>query len=150
MLGFTKRTDYALIALCYLAGQKEGRWVTSREIAEEYDVPPELLAKVLQRLGRKGIVNSHPGPSGGYSLGRDLGRISVAEVMMAIEGPLKVVSCLREREGGLPCVVLERCIVKDPILGIQRRLFDLLNSIAVAELSQPTLGASYEAAHLYG
>ena len=138
MLGFTKRTDYALIALCCLAAQEEGQLVTSREIADEYEVPPEILAKVLQRLGREGIVNSYPGPSGGYALGRDPDSISVAEVMMAIEGPLKVASCLREREGMNPCAVLERCIVKNPLLGIQGRIFDLLDSVTLAEIAQPT------------
>lgn len=112
--------------------------MTSREIADEYEVPPEILAKVLQRPGRERIVSSYPGFSGGYALGRDPDSISVAEVMLSMEGPLKVASCLREREGMNPCAVLERSIVKNPLLGIQGKIFDLLDSITLAEIAQPT------------
>ena len=70
MLGFSKRTDYALMALSCLAAEEEGEATNSRTIASRYGIPPELLAKTMQLLARGGIVDSRNGPKGGYVLAR--------------------------------------------------------------------------------
>ena len=69
MLRLSKKADYALIAMKHLAvrGDQQSQASSSaREIAELYDIPIELMAKVLQRLVRRGLLASHQGTRGGY------------------------------------------------------------------------------------
>ena len=65
MLRLSKKTDYALMALKDLALCSEGRSLSAREIASRHDIPVELMAKVLQRLSKKGFLVSHQGTRGG-------------------------------------------------------------------------------------
>src|SRR3989442_15811965 len=93
MLRLSKKADYALIAMKHLAlrGDRGSQASSSaREIAELYDIPIELMAKVLQRLGRRGLLASHQGTRGGYQLARIPTQISVADVIQAIDGPVTV------------------------------------------------------------
>ena len=70
MLRLSKKADYALMAMKHLAMRPDAPSASAREIAEQYDIPIELMAKVLQRLARRGLVTSHQGTRGGYRLGR--------------------------------------------------------------------------------
>lgn len=140
MLSLTRKTDYAIIALCHLASLGEGQVSNVREIALQYDLPAELLAKAMQCMAREGLVISHAGPSGGYSLARDSGEISVADVVLALEGPLRIASCFDE-DGSNPCAAFEKCTLRDPIKRLQKRLFEMLDSITLAEMSQTPVGA---------
>ncbi len=70
MLRLSKKADYALIAMKHLAIRPDAASASAREIAEQYDIPVELMAKVLQRLARRGLVTSHQGTRGGYRLAR--------------------------------------------------------------------------------
>ncbi len=70
MLRLSKKADYALLAMRHLAAQTDRDAVSAREVAEAYDIPPELLAKVLQQLARAGLLESHQGIHGGYVLAR--------------------------------------------------------------------------------
>ena len=73
MLRLSKKTDYALMAMKHLALLGDRGSSSAREIAEQYDIPVELMAKVLQRLARKGLLSSHQGTRGGYELARPVG-----------------------------------------------------------------------------
>src|ERR671923_1953756 len=98
MLRLSKKADYALIAMKHLAQKGTGAQSTSaREIAEHYDIPIELMAKVLQRLVRTGLLTSHQGTRGGYTLSRPSTTISVADVIQAIDGPFTVTACSSEK-----------------------------------------------------
>jgi Rrf2 family protein len=79
MLRFSKKADYALLALQYLDLEARSG-ASARAIAERYDIPVELLAKVLQHLARLGPVVAHKGSHGGYHLARPSTAISVVEV----------------------------------------------------------------------
>ena len=70
MLRLSKKADYALMAMKHLAMRPDAPSASAREIAEQYDIPIELMAKVLQRLARRGLLTSHQGTRGGYRLGR--------------------------------------------------------------------------------
>ena len=70
MLRLSKKADYALMAMKHLATRTDLASASAREIAEEYDIPVELMAKVLQRLARRGLLTSHQGTRGGYRLAR--------------------------------------------------------------------------------
>ena len=96
MLRLSKKADYALMAMKHLATRPDAASASAREIAEQYDIPIELMAKVLQRLARRGLLTSHQGTRGGYRLARACGAISVADIIQAIDGPLTVTACSTE------------------------------------------------------
>ena len=68
MLRLTKKADYGLMALKFLAEHSDETSLSAKDIAEAYHIPPQLLAKILQRLAKVGILRSHAGMNGGYSL----------------------------------------------------------------------------------
>src|SRR5438034_11617571 len=100
MLRFTKRADYGLMAIHYIAVHDDVGAVSAKRIAEEFGIPPELLAKILQRLAKRRLIMSQSGPKGGYALSRHPSKITVGEVIRALEGPISIVSCLDHGEIG--------------------------------------------------
>ena len=131
MLRFSKKADYALIALKDLASSPLGTSSSAREIAERYDVPAELMAKVLQRLTKMGVVASHHGKGGGYHLARPSDHISVADIIQAIDGPVLVTACSEEDE---TCEQYAKCNVRDPLWRLKDRIVQSLTSFTVDEL----------------
>ena len=132
MLRLSKKTDYALIALKDLASKPQGTSSSAREIAGRFDIPLELMAKVLQRLSKKGILVSHQGTRGGYQLSRAADRISVADVIMAIDGPVMVVACSDEDES---CDQYSKCNIRDPLWQLKNRIVSSLESFTLMELA---------------
>ena len=133
MLRLSKKADYALIAMKHLALNQGGvASVSAREIAEQYDIPIELMAKVLQRLVRSGLLVSTQGTRGGYTLRRPAGSISVADVIQAIDGPFTVTACSTENNG---CEQYSKCSIRDPLWQIRERIAAALGTVSVAELA---------------
>ena len=132
MLRLSKKADYALIAMKHLALRGDQGSSSAREIAEQYDIPIELLAKVLQRLVRSGLLASHQGTRGGYQLARVPARISVADVIQAIDGPVAVTACSSE-EGS--CDQYAKCNVRDPLWRLRARILTALDECTIAELA---------------
>ena len=116
MLRLSKKADYALMALKHLATRTDLESASAREIAEAYDIPVELMAKVLQRLARRGLLSSHQGTRGGYRLAKAPSAISVADIIQAIDGPLTVTACSTEAEN---CGQYSKCSVRDPLVAHQ-------------------------------
>ncbi|HVK05420.1 MAG TPA: Rrf2 family transcriptional regulator [Armatimonadaceae bacterium] len=136
MFTFTKKADYALLALSFLAGEGQGRLVGPREIARRYEIPAELLAKVMQTLARHRLVASVPGPTGGYRLARSAEEMSVAEVVEAMDGPLAIAQCWEEA-GPDRCAQSRHCTLRGPLARIQEEMVRLLRETTVAEVCEP-------------
>lgn len=132
MLRLSKKADYALIAMKHLATRPDSASASAREIAEQYDIPIELLAKVLQRLARRGLLTSHQGTRGGYQLSRPSGAISVADVIQAIDGPLTVTACSTDAEN---CGQYAKCSVRDPLWRIKDRILSALATCSLEEIA---------------
>jgi len=94
-------------------------------------LPLPLLAKVLQRLARQGLLESTYGTNGGYRLARDPRHISALEVIRAIDGPTILTTC--STRGG-DCHQAGRCSVRAPLSKIQHRILEVLNSITISEM----------------
>jgi Rrf2 family protein len=131
MLRLSKKADYALMAMKHLA-QTSGTSSSAREIAERYDIPIELMAKVLQRLVRTGLLVSTQGTRGGYALGRPSASISVADVIEAIDGPFTVTACSTEKSD---CEQYGKCSVRDPLWQIRERIVAALGTVTIAEMA---------------
>src|SRR5581483_6958870 len=137
MLKLSKRADYGLMALQYIGSVQTGesarsRVVNTKEIADEYHIPTELLAKVLQTLARHGLIESQNGPKGGYALARPVREITIAQVLEAIEGPLGIADCYHE--DGASCLQHEHCNIRTPLLKVQDSIRQLLNSMTLEDM----------------
>ena len=131
MLRFTKRADYGLMAIHYIAAHGEDGAVSAKRIAEEFQIPPERLAKILQRLAKKKLIASHNGPKGGYALTRSPAEITVGQVVRALEGPIRIVSCMSETDD---CPQFPRCNLRRPVQKIQAAISQMLDTMSLAEL----------------
>jgi Rrf2 family protein len=132
MLRLSKKADYALIAMKHLAGLSDTASASAREIGEQYQIPLELLAKILQRLAREGILASHQGIRGGYYLARPAGQISVANVIEAIDGPFAITACSEADDN---CDQFSTCSVRDPLWQLKGRILEMLQSCSLAEIA---------------
>src|SRR5262249_10724415 len=132
MLRLSKKADYALMAMKHLAMRTDAAAASAREIAEQYDIPIELMAKVLQRLARRGLVTSHQGTRGGYRLSRAASAISIADVIQAIDGPFTVPACSTEAEN---CGQYAKCSVRDPLWRIKDRIVSTLSTCSIQEIA---------------
>jgi Rrf2 family protein len=108
--------------------------ISAREVAERHDIPVELLAKVLQRLARRGVLTSVQGINGGYRLARAPQTISVAEVVEAIDGPLTLTACSGPDTSDI-CDQFAKCNIRDPLHRIRARIASALATCSVAELA---------------
>src|SRR5262245_45060165 len=132
MLRLSKKADYALMAMKHLALRGDRGSSSAREIAALYDIPIELMAKVLQRLVRRGLLASHQGTRGGYELARRATQISVADVIQAIDGPVTVTACSSEEN---QCEQFAKCNVRDPLWKVRERILAALGECTIAELA---------------
>ncbi len=132
MIRLSKRTDYGLMAIRRLALMPGASFLSAREIAAEHRIPPALMAKLLQRLARKGLVSSHHGTKGGYRIARPASKITLWDVIEAIEGPLCFVECLDAGKG--PCPQQPSCTVRRPLLVVQRKIAELLERTTLGDL----------------
>jgi Rrf2 family protein len=132
MLRLSKKADYALMAMKHLAAKPDQASCSAREIAEAYEIPLELLAKVLQRLVRARLLVSVQGTRGGYRLFRAANAIPVADVIQAVDGPLTVTACSDDDQN---CDQYSKCSIRDPLWKIRGRIVDALMKVSVADLT---------------
>ena len=94
LMSIGRKVDYAVRALSYLAAQPQ-RWVVgSKEIAWRQDIPTHFMSKIMKDLAAAGLVDSHVGRKGGFSLARHPESINLKEVYEAVEKPLTLMECL--------------------------------------------------------
>lgn len=132
MLKLSKKTDYALMAVQYMSSSGTDRVVNTKEIAEEYRIPVELLAKVLQKLAKKGLIVSQNGPKGGYVLAKAPTDISILSVIQAIEGHVGITECYHNEHSN--CLQMPRCNIRTPLRNIQNSIYGLLESMSIDDM----------------
>lgn len=125
-----RHTDYALRALVYLAA-RGGEVVSASDIARTQDIPIGFLQKILQRLVKSGLVASHRGVQGGYSLARDPGSVTVLDVVEIIQGKPAMNRCLLGRE---KCSRELSCPLRHTLLDIQEQVARLMSRMTLREL----------------
>ena len=132
MLKLSKKTEYAIIALMAMTNGKNDKLYTSKELSQRYNIPPEIMGKVMQSLAKNDLIISHQGVKGGYQLSGDLSDINIISVITAVEGPLKVVDCVAVDD--CECNQLSSCNIKGPMEMIQSELYDFLGNISLKSL----------------
>jgi Rrf2 family protein len=107
----SRKSDYALRALAYIAGQKPEKKSSISEIAEAEAIPRDFLAKILKELTRAGILKSFQGVTGGYQMAKARESVTFLDVVEAMEGPLQVNLCAGA-ESDCGCSRFDGCTMK--------------------------------------
>ena len=84
----SRSTGYALLAVGYIAKHRDQKIILSQTISKEYDIPLEYLLKILQQLVRANVLRSKRGPRGGFSLARSTKKITMLQIVEAVDGPM--------------------------------------------------------------
>ncbi len=134
MLRVTKLADYGIVMLTYVASHS-GATHNARDIAREVRLPLPVVSKVLKQLVREGLLVSHRGIKGGYSLARDPGDITVAQIIRALEGPIAVTECTDSSRSD--CDIETRCPVRTNWFMINQAIHGALEKITLSEMTQP-------------
>lgn len=98
LMNVGRRVDYAVRALTYLAGQPQNEIISKTEIEKKQGIPPYYLSKIMKDLVAGGLVKSHIGCKGGFSLARPGNSINLKEVYEVVERPLVLMECLEKGE----------------------------------------------------
>lgn len=139
MLKFSKKVEYGLMSILHMDTLSSDALTTTKEISELYNMPAELLGKVLQGLAKAGWVESVHGAKGGYRLARPLESITVGDVIEALDGPIHLVRC---RDDHAQCDQYALCNIRDPVMRIQHRLINYLAGVRLAEFRRADLAAA--------
>jgi Rrf2 family protein len=132
VLRISRKIDYGLRAMIYLASIAPGAVVPFREIARQMVVPEDFLAKILKTLVDQGLVRSTRGPHGGYELGRPADQISFLEVIEAVEGPIALNVCL---DGDDACAKASACTMAGVWKEGQERMLEVYRAAKLASLA---------------
>ena len=135
MIRMTRVTDYGIVLLTYFARGPEGTLHTARDLARDAHLPLPTVNKVLKTLTRHGLLESHRGVKGGYTLARHPEEISVAEIISATEGPVAMTECTVDGPGG--CDHESDCPVSDNWQRINQAIQEALDGITLAEMTRP-------------
>jgi len=132
MLKLSKKSDYALIALKHLATHPDDGSCSAADIAELYGISAPLMAKVLQKLARVGLVVARHGSSGGYTLGRDARTITALETINAIDGPVSLTSCVTHHGN---CDQTHTCTIKEPLRKVNHSILEMLSKVTISQMA---------------
>ena len=133
LMNVGRRVDYAVRALSYLAGQPSGRVVSRSDIEKSQDIPSFYLSKIMKDLVSGGLVESHIGSKGGFTLAKAATAISIKQVYEAVERPLVLMECLEK--GADYCSYCSVCSQKSIWEEAQRVLANFLASVSVGDIA---------------
>ncbi len=128
---FTKAEDYGLHGIIYLASQPEGKITPLSEISEEQQVPEKFLAKIFQNLSKAGLIKSHRGVKGGFTLNKTADSITVIEVLESIQGPYFIAKCLADDK---LCKKSNMCSVRMLLQATQDSILEVFKGHTIADL----------------
>ncbi len=131
VLRISRKIDYGLRAMIYLASIAPEAVVPFREIARQMLVPEDFLAKILKTLVDEGLVRSARGPHGGYSLAKPSAEISFLDVIEAVEGPVAINVCL---DGEDPCGKASACTMVGVWKRGQEKMLEVYREARLSDL----------------
>src|SRR5579859_5995913 len=121
------------MAMKHLAEHSSEGSRSAKDVSDAYGIPPEALAKILQRLAKAGLLQSQHGTNGGYRLARAAHTISAFEVIKAIDGPLFITSCVTVRG---ECGQSNRCTIREPLRKVNESIEQVLKNIMISQMKE--------------
>jgi FeS assembly SUF system regulator len=137
MIRLSRLSDYAIVLMAHLAGMRGEGPHAAREVAASAGLPLPVASKLMKALAREGLLVSHRGAKGGYSLARPPARITAAEMIAALEGPIGLTECTVHPGA---CLQEASCHVREPWQRINAVVRDALAGVTLADLAQPPRG----------
>lgn len=134
MLKINRETDYGIAVLCLLAQDSERRF-SAAELAEQRGLPQPMVSKVLKHLSKAGLVIATRGAKGGYGLARSPERITVVDIISALEGPIAITDCADS--GPEVCQYSLGCLMSTNWARINDAVNQALRGITLKDMSQP-------------
>jgi Rrf2 family protein len=132
MMQVSRKVDYALRAVIYLALRRDTQPIPVSEIASHRRIPRKFLEKIIKDLIRAGLLQSHRGAHGGYTLAKSPERVSFRDVIEAVEGPISLNVCVTEQHD---CLVLSSCNMQRVWQEGQRRMLEYFADTTLADLT---------------
>ncbi|MFC2103343.1 RrF2 family transcriptional regulator [Bacteroidota bacterium] len=133
---FSKKCEYGMQAVLYLAAQETNPVVPSETISQVLKIPKEFISKILQSLRDSGIINSVKGKSGGFQLAKPPSEIKLIDVVAAIDGLEMFNSCVL---GFRECSPDAPCPVHNHWGELRNKAYDMLSSETLDNLTEKTL-----------
>jgi Rrf2 family protein len=139
---FSRECEYALQAILYLALQPEDGMVPIRALTRKLCIPYHFLAKILQRLTKKGLLRSLKGPTGGFALARPAGQITLYQVIEAVDGDGFLNTCVL---GFAECSGRNPCAVHEQWGAMRTSIHSMLASKSIAQMAREMKKPEYSA-----
>jgi len=133
MIRLTKQADYGIVLLSRIAGGDPDSLHAARDLSGETGLPLPMVSKILKALAKGGLLTSHRGVKGGYSLSRPASRISMADVIAALEGPIAMTECMSGPASD--CEHQPSCRVQHAWRRINGAVLHALDSVSLAEMA---------------
>ena len=128
-----RNTDYAVRMMVHLAGVATDRTASTKEISNEQDISYVLACKLMQKLHKAKLVESKMGAKGGFRLSRDPSKITLLEMIAAIQGPVTLNRCLLALDA---CKRQRECTVSAKLVELQKSMDTFLAGVTLDELAQ--------------
>ncbi|MDZ7332458.1 MAG: Rrf2 family transcriptional regulator [candidate division KSB1 bacterium] len=135
----SKKGEYALRAMIYLALNYDKGTVQIRDIAKRENIPEKFLEQILLTLKKAGLLQSRQGIGGGYSLIRPPNEISLAEVIRIIDGPLAPLSCVSQW-AYVKCPEEQNCGLYSVMLDVRNAIASMLENLTFEDVCKRTKG----------
>ena len=139
MFKINRKIEYALIALKHMSAAVPEALTSAKEICDIYHTPFDPTSRVLQLMAQDGILRAEHGAHGGYSISKDLAKVTFSDLIEIITGPIQIANCFHENHSH--CELTHSCNVISPMLNLNERMFRLFKDISVKDL----IGARHSA-----
>ncbi len=136
MLKIAKSVEYALFAIKYMSEKENKKCSSVAEISESQNIPFDLLAKIMQKLAKGGIILSTQGIKGGYVLNCRPEQISLNRLINILDKKIQFTNCMVDNPTTNDCHRVKNCCIRNPMQKIQNRLNELFDITTVHDLIQ--------------
>lgn len=133
MIKLSKLTDYSVVILAEMA-KRSGDLMTSSNLTGKTGLPEPTVAKVLKLLAKGGLITSTRGVNGGYTLARPAAEITMASVIIALEGPVQLTSCVDGTEEC--CSHSVNCSMKGKWNPVNDAMRQALENVSLAQMME--------------
>lgn len=133
MIKISRMADYGIVLLTAIANQVNETSVTAKDLSGDSGLPLPMVSKVLKLLAKEGLLTSQRGAKGGYSLARDAKKITVADIVTILDGPIVMADCLNDSTNR--CSIKSNCTIKNYWKLVNDKIINSLQTISLADLT---------------
>ena len=133
MIRISRMADYGVVALSFMARNPDA-FFSATHVAERTGVPLPSASKLLKLLVKGGVLTSRRGASGGYGLARQPKKISIADLVVALDGPIALTDCLDDNSEGV-CGLEGFCAVRGPWQKVSNAIRVALEEVTLADVA---------------